>query len=257
MVSILTMASDVNGVWIWCASPKLVKRCTREAKELLSAARKSRQNRTRGEQRVYTSTDTGVIDQQGISQRSNTILIFASGPGLFKRFLETNSFGIGGTPFSKAPILNQDQHPALTELTRQVAHVFQLAGLVPVVMQVLEEEAGYELPWHMDRPDWVCAVSIALGDGAAEWYFRLPGGETKVIVSPGQCWAVSWFGDRVMKYDTPHAHAPLLSPRVVVVVRFKRVPNEIPFDYDAWWSTHGSGQPLTKETIEFLRDNLK
>jgi hypothetical protein len=255
------MASDVDErvVHLWCMSTEDLCHCTAEARGLLSdTAAYLAENRTRGPRLPYTKIDTGGVDRRNKQkERLNVLLTFPCGHTLFRPFLAACSFGIGGIRFDQAPILDPEKNPALTELARQVADVFRLKGLAPVMMQVIREETGYALPLHTDRPDWVCAVSITLGDGAAEWLFRRPKpeGDIKVIVSPGQCWAVSSYGKRVMPYNTPHAHAALSAPRLAVVVRFKEVPAATPWNFAAWWSRHGGTVPLTEDTIKFLKEN--
>ena len=239
---------------VWCVNPLLLAQCTSEANVLVSNAEQMNERRNRTPQN-YTRTDGGVVHHGATGQRLNICLLYSSSYRLFSKFLGTHSFGIGGVPFARAPILDPDKYPALIELTRKIGQAFRLDGLVAVMMQIVSEAEGYELPYHTDRPDWVCAVSITLSGDSVEWSFRLPEGEKKVMISPGQCWAVSWFGAKVMPYDTPHAHAPVTSPRLAIVVRFKRVPTEIGFDFDTWWLTHGSGE-LTVDTIKFLKTNL-
>ena len=252
------MASDVDeGVSLWCMPPEFLEFCTAEAKGSLSDADAYLARRTRGVGLPYVKTDTGGVTHGNNQKRLNVVLIFPCGPTLFRLFLDTCSFGIGGIPFNRAPILYPEENPALTEPARRVGYEFQLIGLAPVMMQVLREDEGYELPLHTDRPDWECAVSITLGDGAAEWLFRLPGGDTTVNVSPDQCWAVSGVGHRVMAYNTPHSHAVLSAPRLAVVVRFKKVPTETPWNFADWWSQHGSDVPLTEKTIKFLNETNK
>ena len=165
----------------------------------------------------------GLFEVDGL--RRNDLYLFpeaSTGPlsPLFKPFLSSATFD-SPTPLIRASSLCSTTDDSLCQLAASVSDHFGLEGMVPVLLQVIHEDAGHELSPHHDRPDWSAVVSVTL-TGSTTFVMD---GDRQVHSEGGTAWCLCDTGRHSFPYNTQHGHSALSSPRTAVVIRFRNRPH--------------------------------
>ena len=165
----------------------------------------------------------GLFDVDGLGR--NDLYLFpeaSTGPlsHLFQPFLSSSVFH-STTPLIRASPLCSTADESLCRLAVSVSDLFGLADMVPVLLQVIHEDAGHELSPHHDRPDWSAVVSVTL-TGSTTFIID---GDQQVHAEGGTAWCLCDTGQHSFPYNTQHGHSVLSSPRTAVVLRFRERPH--------------------------------
>ena len=165
----------------------------------------------------------GLFEVDGL--RRNDLYLFpeaSTGPlsHLFRPFLSSATFD-STTPLIRASPLCSTADDSLCQLAVSVSDHFGLGDMVPVLLQVIHEDAGHELSPHHDRPDWSAVVSVTLTGSTT---FTMDG-DRQVHSEGGTAWCLCDTGRRSFPYNTQHGHGALSSPRTAVVLRFRNRPH--------------------------------